>query len=577
MSYLRLAHAVRLVFLVNIEDSHSPLSFIKLIDIYSQHNDAPSPGDAKLIQATINALSRRSCGENTTEILRNLRTLLVGVRQIPAEILTAILESVLVGETYRVPGLTDQAGKRNNAPGLMLERVCSRWRENVISSLTPHIQVNDSDLDEFAWRDACRLLKRKGASDAREDLCLTIDGHLGHRQSGIVDGLIRPYGSRIVELALTSSLHNLLAFLSLPPGTMPLLHVLRLVCLRAYSDPEEREIQPLHVLAPKLEEFVFEHAGTGSCFCHEFALSLQPRGVRRLNLSILDNRQAIVGFIKMLTESSSLASCIVRANPNLRARDFNTSSDNERTVLLSLGHLCLKFATTDGISFFLSHISCPSLWELQWSHSYTHAAAMEFLTRCGSNLTTLDFSHITLDGSQLRELLIGRKTLEKLSLGSITGLDTDALDGLEGAEILPNLHTFKWLDFDSAMILTATKFISARCPGSSERNGCSFLEHLTLNFAYRPARTVQEEFLRTLDGWRESGVKTGDESVYESKFAGGAIRQPIRAGRKGQQPDLRAQPLGSKNEVFAFEDAKAAFADLEAPGHVRKVVVEVAV
>ncbi|KAJ7181214.1 hypothetical protein C8R46DRAFT_1071677 [Mycena filopes] len=452
----------------------------QLLHKYPQPNGHPSPEDAQVIRVTINTLSQRSSGnfsegdEGITDILRRLRALLSGIRQIPNEILTVILELVLVGETYRFPGLTDKHGVRNHAPGVRLERVCRLWRQILICNLTPHIQVDERD--RFAWRDACRLLGREGASDTRQDLRITINGYPGEPRSRALDGLIKPYAPRLVELALSSSLRNLLAFLSLSPGTLP---VLRL------------EMQPLDILATKLEEFVFEHAGTGPCGCREWglALALKPCGVRRLNLPIADERRDVVRLVKVLKESTSLASCIVRTYP--RTSPFLNpipSSNDERAVMLSLGQLSLAFASTGEVSFFLSRISCPSLWELRWSYSYRHSAAMEFFNSCKPNLTILDLRHVRLASLPLRELLVGRKTLEKLVLDSVTGLDTGALDGLEGDEILPSLQRFKWLNVDDEMIQTITNFITARCPGSPGRHGCR-----TLGL--------------TKDGWRELGVR----------------------------------------------------------------------
>ncbi|KAJ7166877.1 hypothetical protein C8R46DRAFT_1351125 [Mycena filopes] len=487
---------------------------IQLLHKYPQPNEHPSPEDAQVIRVAINTLSQRSSGnfseddEGITEILRRLRGLLSGIRQIPNEILTVILALVLVGETYRFPGLTDKHGVRNHAPGVRLERVCRLWRQILICNLTPHIQVDE--LDRFAWRDACRLLEREGASDTRKDLRITINGYPGQPRSRTLHGLIEPYAPRLVNLALSSSLRNLLAFLSLSPGTLPVLRVLRLLCFGARHDPEEREIQPLDILAPKLEEFVFEHAGTGPCCCREWglALKLKPCGVRRLSLPIADERRDVVRLVKVLKESTSLASCIVRTYP--RTSPFLNpipSSNDERAVMLSLGQLSLAFASTGEVSFFLSRISCPSLWELRWSYSYRHSAAMEFFNSCKPNLTILDMRHVRLASLQLRELLVGRKTLEKLVLDSVTGLDTGALDGLEGDEILPSLQRFKWLNVDDEMIQTIANFITARCPGSPGRHGCRTLGHVTLGIMRRAADSVLSEFRRTKDGWRELGVR----------------------------------------------------------------------
>ncbi|KAJ7151970.1 hypothetical protein C8R46DRAFT_1121648 [Mycena filopes] len=475
---------------------------IQLLHKYHQHNDSPSPEDAQVIRRSSGNFSEDD--EGLTDILRRLRALLSGIRQIPNEVLTMILALVLVGETYRFPGLTDKHGVRNHAPGVRLERVCRLWRQILICDLTPHIQVDE--LDRFAWRDACRLLEREGARDTRKDLRITINGYPGQPRSRTLDGLIRPYAPRLVDLALSSSLRNLLAFLSLPPGTLPVLRLLRLLCFGARGNPEEREIQPLDILAPKLEEFVFEHAGTGPCGCREWglALALKPCGVRRLNLPIADERRDVVRLVKVLKESTSLASCIVRTYP--RTSPFLNpipSSNDERAVMLSLGQLSLAFASTGEVSFFLSRISCPSLWELRWSYSYRHSAAMEFFNDCKPNLTILDLRHVRLTSLQLRELLVGRKTLEKLVLDSITGLNTHALDGLEGAEILPRLQWFKWFNLDDGMLPTATTFISSRCPGSPGRRGCNPLGGVTLGIMHRPRDTVLSEFRRTKDGWRD--------------------------------------------------------------------------
>ncbi|KAJ7181242.1 hypothetical protein C8R46DRAFT_1345340 [Mycena filopes] len=504
----------------------------KLIAKYSRHNNAPSPRDSKRIQATTDALSRR-CSSNFSEdgrsmagILCILRALLVGMRQVPTEILMSILGWVLVMETYRVPGLTYERGLWNTS-GLRLERVCSRWRQILIGNLSPHLLVHDQD--RCAVRDTCRLLARKGVSTERQDLRFTIDsdpyrywwpGQVDQRLTSL-DGLIPRYASRIAELTLRSSLLNLLDFLSFP-GVMSALRVLRLFCLGTRRDPGEREVRSLSVLAPKLQEFMFEHTGKQACCCGARRLPLVPKPCAvGLNVLISDERTAVAGHVEVLRKSAaSIATCTVRTNPwtSLFMHPI-ASSDNDRVRMLSLGQLFLAFASTDAVSLFLNGIYCPSLWELRCSFSYNHFAAMAFFRRGGSNLTTLHLRLVKLDSSDLWELLVAQNKLETLVLDSIT-VDKRALNRLDGAAILPCLKVFTWLGFSSLLIPTIMSFISARCPGSVGRGNSSNLEDITLTLSMgipsgRPVVNVLGEFQRARERWRQSGVKISFSGSYE--------------------------------------------------------------
>ncbi|KAJ7166938.1 hypothetical protein C8R46DRAFT_1095594 [Mycena filopes] len=496
------------------------LDALEILAKYSQHNEPPSTVDASVIGATIDLLSWRSAhnlsddSHDTTGILYSLRALRLGIRHLPDNILTRILTWVLVGETYRLPGLTDKWGERNNAPGLRLERVCRRWRTIMICNLTPHVQINT--LDQGAWRDACRLIERPGASAQRKDLCITIDGHpleQPWRLETILHFFIR-YGRRIVELRIRSSLNNLVQFLALPP-VFSALRELRLTCLGT-RDNLVFVVPRLADFAPNLEDFVFKHEGEGpfggSCHCRErrLALALNPCRVRRLNLPLPEHRTAINALIKMLKESTSLVLCILRTYPRasqFRIRENIASSDDETAVIPSLRVLTVVFASTGEASFFLGRIVCPSLRMFRWSYNYKHRTAVDFFNRCGWNLTVLNLRYVTLNTPQLREVLVRQKNLVELVLDSITGLKTYALDGLEGAEILPYLERFRWFNINDRMLPTVTTFISSRCLGSPGRWGFNSLGDVTLGIIRRPSDIVLAKFLETKDVWMALGVK----------------------------------------------------------------------
>ncbi|KAJ7181259.1 hypothetical protein C8R46DRAFT_1345356 [Mycena filopes] len=510
-----------------------------LLKKYSGNNNALCE-DAAAVREAITTLSRSPSessedSDATADIVRKLRALLGGMRKLPDEPMREILSWALVEETYRVPGLTDKFDKKI-APGLTLERVCRQWRAILISQLSPHIQVHD--LDQFAVRDACRLLLRAGTSPGRKDLRFTINGHVrfwsptlvcnpwevDRRLSKSFDTLIPTYAPRIAELTLRCSLSNLLEFCSLLPGAMSALLVLRLFCLGGRRRLGLEPVRPLAVLAPKLEEFQFERQGRHQgCCCgdSEFALQLKPYTVRRLTLLVPENPGAVTGLIKVLRKSKRLAQCIAKTYhlPSSISPIFEVPAvfpSDDEVAVLSVTQLFFEVAP-GAVAFFLCHISCPSLLDLRWTgHAYEHRAAMAFFNRSGSNLTTLTLVEVHLNSRDLSELFAGLKKLEKLVLEDIT-VNRDLLDGLNAADILPRLKVFNWILFDDWMISTITKFITPRCPGSAGRDDSSTLEFVTLRMGPgyrhrvqikpRPRAPMLEEFRRTLDRWRHSGVE----------------------------------------------------------------------
>ncbi|KAJ7166959.1 hypothetical protein C8R46DRAFT_1351162 [Mycena filopes] len=540
-----------------------------LLKKYSGNNNALRD-DAAAVREAITTLSRSPSessedSDATADIVRKLRALLGGMRKLPDEPMREILSWALVEETYRVPGLTDKFGKKI-APGLTLERVCRQWRAILVSQLSPHIQVHD--LDQFAVRDACRLLLRAGASAGRKDLRFTINGQSRFWSPGLIldlwdvdqrlssfDTLIPTYAPRIAELTLRCSLSNLLELLSLPPGAMSALRVLRLFCLGGRLCLGLEPVRPLAVLAPQLEEFQFERQGRHEgCCCGDsrLALQLKPYTVRRLTLFVPENAGAVTGLIKVLGKSKRLAQCIAKIynlasfiSPIFRAPAVFPSDDE--VAVLSVTQLFFEVAP-GAVSFFLCHISCPSLLDLRWTRYYEHRAAMAFFNRSGSNLTTLTLVEVHLNSCDLTELLAGLKKLEKLVLdqGQQITIPRDLLDGLDADDILPCLKVFNWISFDDWTIPTITKFVTPRCPGSAGRDNSSPLEFVTLRIRRpfqtkpRPRAPILEEFRRAQDRWRHSGVEVNfcgnvdeypdmeDDSVFEwlKEAAGPEIYDP---------------------------------------------------
>ncbi|KAK7050692.1 hypothetical protein R3P38DRAFT_2866467 [Favolaschia claudopus] len=414
-------------------------------------NVCPTPSEARQLGGWIADLKGGIVGGYNTEHVPQLRELLrlsksivMGFRQLPVEILDEIFAWVAAGSK---PCTLPQSAMAYQHPSLILPRVSSHWRTVAMqSALWNRIELQ---IGPASYPRALHQLQVILAQRPQKLINIKVQDALddnGVTSTRSLHNMVVPYSNQILELCLQLASVAVEEFLCLAANSFPALKKLQLFvyhvnCSRwLICRPEEEasSSEALSQVAPVLSHLLVNASCIRGTICHcmllPTSIGLNFGQLRELKLMVNTPHHSFLRVLRLCVRLETLALTLVSA-----ACDFYG-----RLRAPALQHF--------------THVSWVD------GSGYDGQALLRFLKHSECRLISLSLDRIKpLGRVELHKILETQPSLERLQLSECKGSFWDALLRPGPPVLLPHLKHFTCKVLPAQHLDCAIKFVNSRC------------------------------------------------------------------------------------------------------------------
>ncbi|KAK7027795.1 hypothetical protein R3P38DRAFT_951213 [Favolaschia claudopus] len=501
-------------------------------------NVCPTPSEARQIGGLIADFKGGIMGGYNTEHVPQLRELLrlsksivMGFRQLPVEILEEIFAWVAAGSK---PCTLPQSAMAYQHPSLILPRVSSRWRTVAMqSALWNRIELQ---IDPASYPRALHQLQVVLAQRSQRLLDIRVQDALddnGVTSTRSLHNMVVPYSNLISELCLQLATVAVEEFLCLAANSFPALKKLQLFvyhvnCSRWLICRPEQEASTSEALSrvtPVLSHLLVNASCIRGTICHcmllPTSIGINFGQLRELKLMVNIPHHSFLRVLRLCVCLETLALILVSVESDDPEQE---EMDESPTTLSSLRTLTIKCYWSEAAYDFYGRLRAPALQHfthVSWvdGSGYDGQALLRFLEHSECRLISLSLDRIKpLGRVELHKILETQPKLERLQLSECKGSFWDALLRPR-AVLIPRLKHFTCKVLPAQHLDCAIKFVNSRCAPQQDAVALETVV-LTTGFTSEVADLPKKSPGRILqfaaEVWKVFGVKVVSKRCSET-------------------------------------------------------------